>query len=103
MIEFLQANWFYLVVAVLGLIEFFLLIFKKNKIIDSALTSLLEVLPGMVTAAETLFGAGRGQDKLQWVVKIAQAYYESLGGQNEIDSIIFEQIEKILATPEKKG
>ena len=103
MIQFICENYQWLSVLVFDLIIAVFALIRRVKIVDSPLAKVLIQLPGFISFAESKLGSGAGSDKLGLVVRLANSYYQSLGGQNDITAVIVEKVESILSTPTKKG
>ena len=105
-LDFLIDNWKDLLVIALTIVNFIFLIVKRTKVnvVDNALTNTILYLPSLIVSAEDLFGAEQGVKKLHWVLKMALAYYVSVGGveTEAVKSQLSAQIESILFTPQKK-
>lgn len=112
-IEFLRENWKFLVEILVPILSMLiLLIFKKRakiNIPDATLSGMFAALPLWIQDAETTIGAGKGDQKLKFVLTQAVNYLaKALGvSTGEIlrcyGSQLLIDIENILATPQKKG
>lgn len=110
--EFILANWYYIILAVLALASFvlsFVMSLKRNKGADT-LTSikeaLLENIPFWVVLSENL---STGEDKKNNVISLGIALVSKMMGRNlsadENDyfvAFIKDSLEKVLTTPQKK-
>lgn len=89
-----------------GLVEFFILIIfrRRVKIQEFVLqdSSFNNRVLDLVKAAEDLFGAGKGKEKLDYVIKNMCA---SVPGATKsfTEAIVKARVEQILSTPQKKG
>lgn len=73
---------------------------KSQKIVE--LAKVVQKLPGYITEAESIFGAGTGTAKMAYVLNKVQI--DCLTSKIEYnEEQIKGEIENILATPEKKG
>lgn len=110
--EFLLANWYYVIVAVLAVLSFTasLIISLKKKgssnLIDSVKAALLENIPMWAILSEGLIS---GEDKKNNVLQLGVALASKLLGRNltadensYFVAFISEQLEKILSAPQKK-
>lgn len=111
-LNFLRDNWKVILEVLLLVISFMIIVFrKKTKIIipDSVLSELYANLPNWIDQAEELVGPGKGDRKLQEVLKKALYFLCNEIGiamadiPASLSSHIIEQIEAILSTPQKKG
>lgn len=108
MIDFIKAHYELVGSCVLLVLSLLLTLLKKKpvKVIDSVMTAICRVLPGLLTEAEKLFGQGRGEDKLNWVLAQVCLYINetcpevNFGLYREPVKVL---IEDILSTPQKKG
>lgn len=109
--EFLLQNWYYILLAVVAIAGFIssLIISLKRKpsnIFDSIKAAILEQLPLWAIMSE---GLASGADKKNNVISLGIALANKLLGRtltadenNIIASFIGENLEKILAAPQKK-
>ncbi len=109
--EFLLQNWYYILLAVVAIAGFIssLIISLKRKpsnIFDSIKAAILEQLPLWAIMSE---GLASGADKKNNVISLGIALANKLLGRNLtadenniIASFIGENLEKILAAPQKK-
>lgn len=110
--EFLKANWYYILVAVLAIASFVasLVITIKKKgssnLFDSVKAAIMENLPMWAILSEGLVS---GADKKNNVLQLGIALASKLLGRNltadenaYFVSFIGEQLEKILSAPQKK-
>ena len=110
--EFLLANWYYIVlavVAVAGFISILCISLRKNKganIFDSVKAALMENIPLWAIMSE---GLSSGVDKKNNVISLGIALASKLLGRNLtadensfIASFISENLEKVLSAPQKK-
>lgn len=109
--EFLLQNWYYILLAVVAIAGFIssLIISLKRKpsnIFDSIKAAILEQLPIWAIMSE---GLASGADKKNNVISLGIALANKLLGRNLtadenniIASFIGENLEKILAAPQKK-
>ena len=110
--EFLIANWYYLVlavVAVAGFISSLCISLKKNKganIFDSVKAALMENIPLWAIMSE---GLTSGTDKKNNVISLGIALASKLLGRNLtadensfIAAFISDNLEKVLSAPQKK-
>ena len=110
--EFLLANWYYVIVAVLAVLSFAasLIISLKKKgssnLVDSVKAALLENIPMWAILSEGLIS---GEDKKNNVLQLGIALASKLLGRNltadensYFVAFISEQLEKILSAPQKK-
>lgn len=112
-LDFIYKNWYYLLLAVLAVATFavsLVLAIKKNKnsgnIFDSIKAALMENIPFWAVISEGLSG---GDNKKNNVITLGIALVNKLLGRklsaDENDyfvAFISEQLEKVLATPQKK-
>lgn len=112
-LDFIYKNWYYLLLAVLAVATFavsLILAIKKNKnsgnIFDSIKAALMENIPFWAVISEGLSG---GDNKKNNVITLGIALVNKLLGRklsaDENDyfvAFISEQLEKVLATPQKK-
>lgn len=104
MLDFLLENWKVLTVLLLDLIILIFSIIRRVKVVDSPLTRVLSDLPTFIKSVEASLGAGRGEEKLDLVLRMAKSLLVAYGcsdPDNYID-VIRAQIEEILSTPQKK-
>ena len=110
--EFLIANWYYLVlavVAVAGFVSSLCISLRKNKganIFDSVKAALMENIPLWAIMSE---GLTSGTDKKNNVISLGIALASKLLGRNLtadensfIAAFISENLEKVLSAPQKK-
>ena len=110
--EFILNNWYYILlsfIAVLGFITSLVLTFKRNKganVFDSVKAALLENIPFWASISENL---ATSQDKRNNVLTLGIALVSKLLGRklsaeenNYFAAFIGENLEKILAAPQKK-
>lgn len=110
--EFLLANWYYIVlavVAVAGFVSSLCISLRKNKganIFDSVKAALMENIPLWAIMSE---GLSSGVDKKNNVISLGIALASKLLGRNLtadensfIASFISENLEKVLSAPQKK-
>lgn len=87
------------VVALASIIVNIVTLAKKGK--KTSILSILAHVPDYVSQAESIFGAGNGQAKLQWVLTKVQI--DAVKANADIsDEQIKESVENVLATPQKK-
>lgn len=105
--EFIAANWQYISICIVIVIEVLIILIKKRpvKIIDSVKSVILTDLPEVIKEAEDKFGPGKGEEKLKYVVAVIllklKVTQPDLDASLYIDTIK-DGIEKILDTPQKK-
>lgn len=102
-IAFLRDYWFEIASLLASLVSFIVILLKRKvKLADTALTTTLMKLPDIIKDAEKLYDDGRA--KKLYVLSSALKYYVEVGGSNsrDISSIIDSEVEKILTTPVKK-
>lgn len=110
--EFLVKNWYYIILAVIALASFVVSVInikKKNKnanVFDSVKAALLENIPFWAVISE---GLASGEDKKNNVISLGIALVSKMmGRQISADenayfvAFISENLEKVLATPQKK-
>ena len=110
--EFILANWYYILVAVLAIASFtvsMIVSTKKNRgsnIMESVKLALMEQLPYWAVISEGLVS---GEDKKNNVLQLGLALVSKMLGRNltadensYFVAFITEGLEKILATPQKK-
>lgn len=103
MIEFLKENWFQVGSVCISIITFIVLLVKKKiKLSDTALSMVLMRLPVLIKEAESKYSDGKA--KKLYVVTAAIEYYKEVGGfmSRDITDVISTKVEDILATPSKK-
>lgn len=107
--EFFLQNYKYIIVGLCWLLNFIILLLKKNKLVvkDTIFENLLLMLPTLIKQAEE--SGGTGSDKkalvlsyaLNWLVSFTSKTFE------EIKSLYADRVsravEEILSTPQKKG
>lgn len=95
--DFLQSNWKWLTYVALVVAEIIFVIFfkKKSTIVDSSLLSHLCI---WIDEAETSIGAGKGKEKLEYVLGKCSLYL----GDLYVEKDIRKYIEFLLSLPEKK-
>lgn len=100
LVDFLIENWKLISILVLLVVDFILLLFRRNKtqIYDSSAYSHLLTL---VNEAEEKFGSGHGEEKLQYVL---DGYFALTGIKDDSwnRSSVRILIERILSAPQKK-
>lgn len=110
--EFLVKNWYYIILAIIALASFVVSVInikKKNKnanVFDSVKAALLENIPFWAVISE---GLASGEDKKNNVISLGIALVSKMMGR-EISAdenayfvaFISENLEKVLATPQKK-
>lgn len=107
--SFIVENYRWLSSLLLSIVGFIIAIIckKRPSVIPEGWNSfLLSILPSLISEAETKIGSGHGSHKLSYVVYAAKKrLYERFPELfiPELDSIIKNAAESILATPEKKG
>lgn len=106
--EFLAANWKYIVLIVVEIIVIIIELCRKNKTVDSVFTIILSALPTIIKEAETRYGSGNGDEKFCFVISTLTCYLKDKVGLDDVTiqsylPRIKEEIESILATPQKKG
>ena len=109
--EFVLQNWYYLLLAVLAMATFIISFLRmrkggKTNLLDSVKTALLENIPVWAILSE---GLASGEDKKNNVLQLGIALASKLLGRNltadennYFAAFINEQLEKILAAPQKK-
>lgn len=110
--EFLLNNWYYMVLALVALGSFvlsFISVRKKNKnanIFDSIKAALLENIPFWAIISE---GLASGEDKKNNVISLGVALVSKMMGRKitadesaYFVAFISENLEKVLAAPQKK-
>lgn len=111
--EFIYKNWYYLIVAVLGIATFTVSLItavKRNKnrgnVFDTVKEALLENIPFWITISEGFSG---GEAKKDNVISLGMALVNKMLGRkispDENDyfvAFISDSLEKVLATPQKK-
>lgn len=111
-LNFLRDNWKVILEVLLLVISFMIIVFrKKTKVIipESVTSKLFCNLPVWIDQVEELIGPGKGDKKLQEVLKKALYFVCNETGiamaelPASFSSYIIEQIESILSTPQKKG
>ena len=97
MIEFLTENWKWFAAIFISIVEFVcLFVFRKRStIVDN---SLFKNLSLWIAEAEEVYGAGKGDMKLHYVLEKAKFYF---GDLVSVDSVK-PYIEWLLALPKKK-
>ena len=106
-LEFCGKNWSLIVVVVSAVAEIIILFLRTKKDKKLLICSVFDALPGFISEAEELKCSG--EEKLQFVLVHALDLLESLTGQTRVrlsrafGSLIIEEVEKILSTPQKKG
>jgi hypothetical protein len=98
--NFIVNNWDFISLLLVCLLELLIIIFKKSKkqIIDRSYT--VELLR-LIVEAEKTFGSGHGVEKKEYVMK--QFFAQHPDYTKDFSSIIGEQIEVLLSSPQKKG
>lgn len=103
-IEFVKANWTWIIEVLTLLIVTLITIFKKKvSVIDTVKGTILEVLPVFIAAVER---DGDGPAKKEEVLKSVKTYLTRIYPEIKVDqyvSFIKKSIEAILATPQKKA
>lgn len=102
-IEFLKVYWFQVASIVVSIITFIVLLVKKKiKLSDTALSMVLMKLPGLISEAELKYTDGKA--KKLYVITAAIDYYKQVGGlpNRDITEVISQKVEDILVTPTKK-
>lgn len=67
--SWLSANWGLLLTIITTIISFVLYVYENlRKRNAKAVADVLANIPDLITKAESVFGKGRGADKLQWVL-----------------------------------
>lgn len=109
--EFLIKNWYYIVLAVLAACSFIFSVYMAKKkgnsnLLDSVKEALLENMPYWIVISESM---ASGEDKRNNVISLGIALASKMLGKklnaDEIgyfEAFIKEQLEKVLATPQKK-
>lgn len=102
-IDFVKANWTWIIEVLTLLIVTLITIFKKKvSVIDTIKGTILEVLPQFIAAVER---DGDGAAKKQEVLDCVKAYLIRIYPEIKVDqyvSFIKKSIEAILTTPQKK-
>lgn len=86
-------------VALVSIIFNIITLSKKGK--KATALSILSAIPDYVTQAESIFGAGNGQAKLQWVLTKVQIDAVKANINIE-DSEIKARVESVMEAPQKK-
>lgn len=106
MLEFLKANYIWIIEFSLTLISFIVLLLKKKiKLTDSAFQDVFKKIPGWIVDAEKT--GISGNEKLLYVLNFALQYLESKYGDfvwndKAIKECLIDFIESVLETPQKK-
>ena len=107
LVDFIVNNWQFLAALVVAIVQIIILLVRRNiKLVDSALTGLMSVLPGYINQAESF--ASDGKDKFNFVLGQSVNYLVEATGKdqayviNKYYVIIESLIEAILSTPQKK-
>lgn len=112
MLDFLLSYWKIIVAAALLLFDVVLLFLNRRKplkVYDSVHQSILYVLPDLIKSAENSYaGSGQGSEKLSMVLELLHNYLCSVYGMSTLEAMKYDDfvksnVEKILATPQKKG
>lgn len=104
--EYVMDHWIFIVSLVVEVIIGVLLLFKRGKC-NEPLLSVIGILPRLVIYAENKYGASRGAEKKNYVLRTALDVFKKLTGievteSSEIYHRISYAIEEILKTPMKK-
>lgn len=109
--EFLLKNWYFIILAMLAIISFIFSVVvamkkKGTNILDSVKEAILENIPFWTVISE---GMASGVDKKNNVISLGMALASKMLGRNLTAdensffvAFISEQLEKVLATPQKK-
>lgn len=106
MVQFLVDNWRWLICILAGVLSVIFTIFKRPKVVESALAYALEKLPSYIQFYECV---GNGPEKLK---KVLLAVITDISKHTGLDaekvtklygSILSTAIENILSCPQKKG
>lgn len=107
-LHFLEVNWRFLAEILLLLASLIVACLRKRKTQVKIDESIVSELPGLVVEAESKYGPGHGQEKLQYVVARITSRLSfnnpdlSLSDLEPVVLRCIEQVEAILSTPEKK-
>ena len=98
-IEFIQNNWQFVVLAVVAILELVVALIRKRSKVeiydDSATSELLD----LIIKAESQFGSGHGSEKLAFVLS---TFIDKHPGLKGYESIIQSIVERILKSPQRK-
>lgn len=106
--EFFLENWKFLLEVLLLVVSTLIIIFKKRSKVILDRDDVLIDLPSIINEAEEKFGAGNGEEKLQFVVRKWTDYICSSRGctvkeiPDSLFNFVISTIEEILSTPTKK-
>ena len=107
-IEFLQENWRFVAEIILTVIVLLVsLLRKKTTIKTDGLTKVLMALPGLISEAEKVYGAGNGETKFTFVFahaysQLQEFYSDEVIKAHNFSVLVVAAIENILGTPTKK-
>ena len=108
MIDYLIQYWKLIVLVILLVANLLVAIFKRPKVLNTVFEVINSVVPNAIIEAEKLYGCGNGSNKLNYAVKFVVDYLSYRFNLSQKDAekyavIIQAEIEKVLATPQKKG
>lgn len=86
-------------ITVIAVVVNIIILLSKNK--KNTVLSIFSKIANYVSEAESIFGAGNGQAKLNWVLTKVQIDAVKANVKIE-DEAIINQVENVLTTPQKK-
>lgn len=101
---FITENWKLLIALALAVANLFVAIFRKKvKVVDNIPGFILDHLPMFITSAEKMISGGSNKKEfvLSSIDELLRIHF-GVGIEDYID-FVDQAIEKILATPQKKG
>lgn len=86
-------------ITVIAVVVNIITLLSKNK--KNTVLSIISKIANYVSEAESIFGSGNGQAKLNWVLTKVQIDAVKANVKIE-DEAIIKQVENVLSTPQKK-
>lgn len=101
--SFIVDYWQYISIALVVILDLVILIFKKARVQYKLPHSWYPFICDLVKEAESIYGAGHGSEKLNYVIEKVKTTYNVNHNDLMFNNLVKTVIEDILSAPMKKG